>query len=42
LYLRPESEYIMDIQSSGFAIAVTLLAENTEHIQMQTWRVVQK
>ena len=42
LCLRSESEYIMDIQSSGFALAVTLLAENTEHIQTQSWRVVQK
>ena len=32
LCLRSESEYIMGIQSSGFAVAVTLLAENTEII----------
>jgi hypothetical protein len=32
----------MDIQSSGFAVALILLAENTEHNQTQAWRVVQE
>jgi hypothetical protein len=30
--LCSESEYIKDIQSSGFSIAVSLLAVQTEHI----------